>query len=264
VTFETSPANLPPVARPGAIWRESWTDAFMAIAQMPAVALTVFVILILIHAVSDWAFTEPGSRQFLLIAFGITIGKSLLVAPLLIAVHRYVLLGEVTPHYTFWPIARYLRFVGYAVVFEFLLELPLFDFPEFEPSKVSTLVIDQSLAIKLTIELIVSFALTFIALCMLILFPAIAVDARDTSWHAAIRQSMRYIWRLLFTVIAVTLSLAIGVLQLGLLLWAVFPNASTMLPPLASSMSTGAITVFSCALYAAMASRLYWSVQRSG
>jgi hypothetical protein len=48
--------------------------------------------------------------------------QGFLLAPLLIAVHRYVLLGEVRRYYSFRPIGRYLRFVGYAVIFEIMFE----------------------------------------------------------------------------------------------------------------------------------------------
>jgi hypothetical protein len=236
---------------------------------MPAVALTVLVFFILIDAVSNWvSITELSGWRPLLFFLGIDIGRSFVAAPLLIAIHRYVLLGDVTRRYTFLPIARYLRFVGYAVIFEVLLTIPLESIPLPEPGKVSSLATDQSLASNLATKVIVSFTLAFIALCialcMVVLFPAIAVEVRGASWQAAMRQSIRHIWRLLFTIIGVTLSLVIGALALGLSLWAAFPNMPAALPPLANSFLIGAMTVFSCAVYAAMASRLYWSVQRSG
>ena len=51
--------------------------------------------------------------------------QSLLLAPLAIAVHRYVLLGEVNNSYQLGPSnPRYLRFVGFGILISLMVGLP--------------------------------------------------------------------------------------------------------------------------------------------
>ena len=107
----------------------AWEDAFRAIGAMPLVAGTAFVIVILMALASFWIISDPYAlaESPWLPVYSIVTGvvQGLLLAPLAIAVHRYVLLGEATSRYPLDPFsARYVRFVGFAILIKILWSLP--------------------------------------------------------------------------------------------------------------------------------------------
>ena len=92
----------------------AWEDAFPAIGAMPLVAGTAFAIVILMALASFWIISDAYAlaASHWLPVYSIVSGvvQGLLLAPLAIAVHRYVLLGEATPRYPLDPFsARYVR-----------------------------------------------------------------------------------------------------------------------------------------------------------
>ena len=120
------PATKPLIIRTALL---AWRDAFRAIGAMPMVTGIAFAILILLSLVSVWIVPDPYALAkshwlpaFILVS---SIVSSLLLAPLAIVVHRYVLLGELTDRYPLDPFSpRYLRFVGFALLLKILWSLP--------------------------------------------------------------------------------------------------------------------------------------------
>jgi hypothetical protein len=116
------------------------------------------------------------------ISIGSGIVQAVLLAPLAIAVHRFVLLGERTNRYPLEPgSGRYLRFVGFSILITLLLEIP---------STVQNLVpgAKDSLAIAAGLGIVVlALVITVITIVVrrVILFPAIAIDAPGATWRNA-------------------------------------------------------------------------------
>ena len=120
------PATKPLIIQTGGL---AWRDSFRVIAAMPIVAGIAFTILILLSLVSVWIVPDPyalaTSHWLPVFTLVSSIVSSLLLAPLAIAVHRYVLLGELTNRYPLDPFsARYVRFVGFAMLSKLLWSLP--------------------------------------------------------------------------------------------------------------------------------------------
>jgi hypothetical protein len=194
------PATKPLIIRTALL---AWRDAFRAIGAMPMVTGIAFAILILLSLVSVWIVPDPYALAkghwlpaFILVS---SIVSSLLLAPLAIVVHRYVLLGELTDRYPLDPFsARYLRFVGFALLLKILWSLPS---------------ITQSYAGAQDspgIAGLVGFGGTvlFIAIVIVtvrraVLFPAIAIDAPGASWSNARRDTKGSSWRVAFIFVLV-------------------------------------------------------------
>jgi hypothetical protein len=97
---------------------------FRAIAVIPVVVGIAFVLSLVLSIAISAINTNPyaliGSPWLPIIAIGASIVQAVLLAPLAIAVHRFVLLGEKTNRYPLEPkSSRYLRFVGFAILIKF-------------------------------------------------------------------------------------------------------------------------------------------------
>ena len=96
---------------------------------MPTTCGIIFVLVLALSAantllVPQPAGTESGPAPFVA-GFITGIIQPFVIAPLAIAVHRYVLLGEVTAGYAIDPSSpRYLRFVSFAVLINVLMFVP--------------------------------------------------------------------------------------------------------------------------------------------
>jgi hypothetical protein len=235
---------------PGPIWFKSWADALAAIKQMPALILTASAALAAMEATVLLMFKPaPDSWESEVLGFANAIAQGFVIAPVLIAVHRFVLLREITPRYTFRPAGRYFRFAGYATVFEIILEAA-----QRAPAAVAQLPIPEGAGV-IVAAIIPFLILMFTAMCMVTLFPAIAIEAPGASWSEASRESIRHFWRLLFTLVATFL---FGVVPLFCVMFLL-----SILMPVLMIPFVILLPVFFSSVFAAMASRLYHEFRRS-
>ncbi len=238
----------------------AWKDAFRAIGAMPVVAGIAFVLVLVTSLASIVIMPNPyalvGSPWLPVVSIVSTIVQAVLLAPLAIAVHRFVLLGETTNRY---PLdlgsSRYQRFVGFAILVKVLWLIP---------SLIQTLIpgatANQALAAGLGI---VSFALVITVIIVVvrrvILFPAIAIDAPGATWSKARLDTKGSSWRVAFIFVLTTLPVLV---ISGPLYWFLLTPLTPQIPP-----STGSWLIFSvigsvvgvpalCA-FAAAASHIY-------
>jgi len=178
-----------------------YLDAYRTLRAMPQLALTVFligvahslVVLVLFSFYSPLVGRVPG-RHWMELAFNA--GWLFLLMPFVIAIHRFVLLEETTPHYTIDAHSpRLMRFFGSWVVLSVVAAVPL----------MWLLVMAQSLRLPETWIMIGAFigiAGVAIMLCLrlIILFPAIAVDAPGANWSNAYRDTRGHGWGIFLVV----------------------------------------------------------------
>ena len=104
---------------------------------------------------------------------GSSIVQAVLLAPLAIAVHRFVLLGETTSRYPLEPgSSRYLRFVGFAILVKILWLIPS-TIESLIPGAENNPAVMAGLGI---VVLALFIAVVIIVVRRVILFPAIAID----------------------------------------------------------------------------------------
>lgn len=184
----------------------AWGDAFNVIGAMPLVVGIAFAIMMAISLLSFALLptgyppeADPWVPVFTIL---FSILQALLLAPLAIVVHRYVLLGEVADRYPLDPSStRYMRFVSFAILVKLLGIIP----GSLE-SFISSPQQDPGLALSGGLAIFVLFiVVTVVVLRRAILFPAIAIDAPGASWSNARRDTKGSSWRVAFIFICAAL-----------------------------------------------------------
>ena len=233
----------------------AWGDAFRAVSTMPGLAGIVFAILLVLGGVNLLLMPDPlklaqTSMPFIQVVTLITtIVTSFLLAPLAIAVHRMVLLGETTDRYALDPPSpRYLRFVGFGILVTVLWSLP----------NALTSLSKGSETVS-TVMGVVSFVLVIViaivTLRRLILFPAIAVDAAGATWSNARNDTKGHSWRVLFIFICTLLPMTIVSMPLTFIL--LVPPRFGEAGKIVFAVLSPAIHIVGLCALAAMASHLY-------
>src|SRR6516162_5924277 len=247
----------PPVIKTAAI---AWRNAFRAIEVMPVVASIAFVLYLVmslaISAINANPYALAGSPWFPIISIGASIVQAVLLSPLAIAVHRFVLLGEEANRYPLEPKSgRYLRFVGFAILVKILWLIPntieslIPAAPDNNPALATGL---KFLAFVLVITVVI------VVVRRAILFPAIAIDAPGATWSKARLDTKGSSWRVAFVFILT----ALPVLVInGLLAWLWLlltpqaqPSAGSLL---FFSVIEAVIAIAALCAFAAAASHIY-------
>ncbi len=231
----------------------AWIDAFRVIAAMPLVAGVAFLILFLL-SFTLWIIPDPlvfvTSPWFPVYTVISSIVRGVLLAPLAIAVHRYVLLGELTDRYPLDPFnARYVRFAGFAVLVNLLWSLPGV-IGAYVPNVQQTPGIGASLEIVGTALFV---TIIIVVVRRVILFPAVAVDAPGATWSNARRDTKGSSWRVAFILFLVALPAVIVVVALFYFLGAGFAGANQLTFTLLRSL----IAVPTLCAFAAAASHIF-------
>jgi hypothetical protein len=217
-------------------------DVFQAVRAMPLLTAGVVVLLIL-QAMLELAASIFIPEQSLLGGGLVNIVYYLLITPFLIAVHRFIVLGEVTDKYRLdWRNRRYQLFFGWAFA---VLVLSLL------PDLVSKLPGDP--AVRLLLVLASYIVVFIIFIYSMILFPAIAVDAPGATLRHALADSRGHGWMIFAGFVVPFIPSAIIVALIVLAAFFELPLAGST-PVL---VLIGLIKMFWIMLAVAIASRLY-------
>ena len=194
----------------------AWEDASRAIGAMPLVMGIAFVIVLLLSFASFWIIADPNAlaASAWLPVYTIVTGivHGLLLAPLAIVMHRYVLLGEVTSRYPLDPFsARYVRFAGFAVLVKVLWSLPSIIQSFMRDAQENPGVVGLLGFVVLALFITV----VIVTVRRVILFPAIAIDAPGATWSNARHDTKGSSWRVAFIFVCAALPAII----LGFLLY---------------------------------------------
>jgi len=184
----------------------------------------------------------------------ILVGLCFLLTPFFLTVHRFLLLGEAATRYDFKPSSpRFILFFGWLAVSAFLMSFP---------SLLTALIEAKDLyyfdrpytGFDFAITMVVRIAVLVMVQYLLVLFPAVAVEAPGASWQNAISDTRNNIWFAL----AVT---ALPFIPIGLLAVAtasLLPFSAGSLTGLAAGLLwLGVTLLIASTLAAVIASRLY-------
>ncbi len=226
-----------------------------AIQAMPQLAVIAFL-LSLAYSIIDFVLNpvpapdtaEPTRIDPIVFVFSIV--WSFLMTPVLIALHRFILLGEVTAGYAIDPKnPRFLRFFGWSLALSLLLTVPAF---------LATAASDQMGGYGAAVLFALLVGCFFVILRATILFPAIAVDAPGATWSDAFTDTRGYVWRILAIGLVATLPLWLALIPIYILQELTRANASLFAPSsILLVMVTGLVSAATSALLVAVASRLY-------
>jgi hypothetical protein len=185
----------------------------------------------------------------------ILVGLCFLLTPFFLAVHRFLLLGEEATRYDFKPPSpRFQLFFGWLAVGVVLLSFPS-TLAAFAEAKGPVYYFGQlPLDVDSTMVRVARIVTWVVVTQLLVLFPAVAVDAPGAGWQNAFSDTRSRIW----FVLAVTI---LPFIPIGLLAVAVVPlfrfSPGSLTGMVAGLAWFGAMLLIASTLGAVIASRLY-------
>lgn len=224
----------------------AYADTRAALSAMPDMLL-VGLIASCIYAVADivlgWALDPGLSSGALVLGTLITLVWNFYLTPIFIAIHRFIVRGEITPRYELRPgEARFRSYFGWTAALTLASMLPALIGLRAGASVVAN-----------TLALILMIAFLVVSVRLLILFPAIALDAPGAHWQNALADSRGRFWRIFVLVLMTILPLLVG----GMLLSALVGSDSAL-----GKVVWSVIGFVAGMLSASVASRLYIALAR--
>jgi len=221
---------------------QGWRDAVAAREKMPTlfwVAIAVMIGLGLLHFLSGvWIFLP------LLSGVVFSIARGLALTPLAIAVHRFVLLGEVRDDYDFAPSdPRFQKFFMYVVALQILAVIPAI---------IAFLFAFVLPALFWIVHLVLLIGVAVVAVRTMILFPSIAVDSTGAEWRNAMADTEGRAWSVFLVLVCAIVPASV----VAIVVVALF-SASWLLSLLVQALVLPVITVMTVAALAAAVSRLF-------
>jgi hypothetical protein len=233
---------------------DGWRLGVRAIVRMPGLGATTFLILAACEMILELIGAPAGSDLSSGLIFVtdviveiVEVVKLFVVASALIAVHRFVVLGEVADRPVWRIPPGYGRFVGWLICLD-LLALPL------EALEAYLGPVDYSFVV-VSVSLLYLIFLAVVSLRLMLLFPGLALGAPSADWRGALSDSRGHAWKFL-GVQALTCA-PIFVVVLPFMMWFrhVRPPLDGML--FLTALGESASTLFWWYLSAVAASRLF-------
>lgn len=222
-------------------WRDT-TAVFRALTAQVWIVLPISVVIAFVQRLSPQS-EAPFATGPLLLGFVVGCVQAFLLTPYLIAVHRFIILGETATPYRLEPRAhRFQLFFLWSVVLSMFYWVPAFALGAL-PRTTGTMLVGSLLLLAIFVAAVI------VSTRLIILFPAIAVDAPGATWGNAMADTKGHFWRILLISMLATLPVLVGMIAVALLageaLWVV------------AAPLEGAMSVVLMTLAVAVASRLY-------
>lgn len=235
----------------------AWRDAFAALSAMPVAIGVAIAAVLALNAVSvpliPRGASESAGTGTEIVSIAIGLVQGFLLTPVAIAVHRFVLLGERAGSYLLEPRnPRFQRFFMFAVLIQLILSVPSV------LMGIATRMSGVGAAVTGLAVFVLFVMAAILSLRTVILFPAVAIDARGAEWGNALRDSKGHSWTLLFIVIAV--GIPIVVVYMPVFFWLWWPDGPDGLGTAVLVVLEALETVLATAAYAAVASRLFMAL----
>jgi hypothetical protein len=203
------------------IWKAAalvWCDTGHVLRKLPVLT---FVALLIVLALELVIFYIPAAVwrhvPMTLLFAGWFVAHPFLLTPYLIAVHRFIILGEATAIYRLVPTdKRFQRYFVWSLVPAAMIPaasvlIHLISFDMSLPSVISTIAAVVALAV-----------MAVVAARIITLFPAVAADAPDASLGRAIADTKGNTWRVFSIFLLAALPLAVaGIAVTGLAIFAI-------------------------------------------
>jgi hypothetical protein len=251
--------DMPPIGRAAA---QAWRDVGQVMKALPSVSLVTFAICAGLAIAQDTLMPDHQSRldaKAMLADFAVSLAQALLLTPYLIAVHRFIILGEATAHYTLsLGDPRFLRFFGWSVALAVLAAAPT----------LLAALLTSSVGARFLIMCIIIVIALVISIRTILLFPSTAVDSPGATLSDAMADSSGYAWRIVF----ISLLTMLPVIVIAIVVAIVLAMTRVLsdgprdlsLSAIASGILLGAFVFLVVTLAVVVASRLYqWLGRRT-
>jgi hypothetical protein len=225
---------------------QAWRDTVAAFRALATPALTVLAISIALALLQRVVAPAEKSLETgpLLAGFIIASAQAFLLTPYLIAIHRFIILGEAAPRYAIAASThRFQLFFLWSMALSMFYWVPAFVIAAFFAKTEALLLMATLLLLAFTVVALVA------TVRLIILFPAIAVDAPGATWTHAMADTQGRFWRILAISTLAALPALAGMIALLL----IGPNSWLLVV----AVSDGVMSVVLMTLAIAVASRLY-------
>ena len=225
----------------------AWRDVWRVAHAMPNL-LGVAAAIMLVSSILDVSVLRD-LLEFPPVALAVAGARAFFLTPLLIAVHRFILIDEITPRYALAPHEpRFLRFFGWSFA------LAALSISATVVEKLLLLIGLAPIVAPLGTPIILIGGL-FLTVRLIILFPAIAVEAPGATASNAFGDTKGYFWNIFIIVAVVTVPLILLLVPMIFLEWPLLgAQSSSKLIEVVDTTITGVIAY---PLYVAVASRLF-------
>lgn len=228
---------------------QAWRDIGAVFGALGTQALIAFAISIAIAFVQRFAAGTSTDKEFetglLLANFAIACAQAFLLTPYLIATHRFIILGETGARYELSPAShRFQLFFLWSIVLSMFYWVPAFVIASATSAKSPPLMVLGG-----TLLLASAVAALFLTVRLIIMFPAIAVEAAGATWTNALADTKGNFWRILFISMLATLPAFAGLIVLAL-------SGLAISSPI-TAVFEGVMSALLMTLAVAIASRLY-------
>ncbi len=219
----------------------AYGDLVRVVAAMPGL-VAIAMAIVIACAVPTAFLPRPTSVIDHVVDFGLDALQDFLLTPFFLAVHRYIILNEITRSYGLDPRdPRFLRFFAWSVAFTAVAAAIVAP----QDSTLSR----SMVATILLLDIVLFVLLTYMAARLTILFPAIAVDARGAAAANAFADAKGNVFRIF-------LAVALGYAPFLILSYMVVSPIAEEAPPAAVIVST-ALSAPGLPLIIAIASRIF-------
>jgi hypothetical protein len=194
-----------------------------------------------------------------IIRLAMLVGLCFLLTPFFLAVHRFVLLGEEPIRYDFKPSSpRFQMFFGWFAVCVVLASFPAILAALAETKGPVYYVGRPPAGLDPWISRTASTVAWLVLQQLIVLFPAVAVDAPGAGWQNAISDTRGHIWYALAVTILPFIPIGLlGLAGVSLLKTWAWATPGSRIGLVASLLWLGAILLIALTLLAAIATRLY-------
>ena len=223
----------------------AWRDALAARERMPNLFWTVLAALLILNLIGLGAGALSWfAGAIYAIVQGFVLLPLLVVTPLAIPVHRFILLGETNDNYAIdTQNPRFMRFFLISVALSAILTIP---------SLVSIALVFLAPILSGIVSALLGIIAAIISIRTVILFPSIAVDAPGADWRNSMADTKGHSWRVFFIFLVTFLPVAIAVVVLAFIFEHI-PAIGWIFIVAIQSVAD----IFLIAAAAALASRLY-------
>jgi hypothetical protein len=197
-------ATLPSVPKAVA---QAYRDLLHAIRALWKLAAIAFLILVANGIIQHVLRPEDGTERIgLLVGFLFGAAGQFLLMPYYLAVHRLIILDEVTHSYRLVPgEPGFQRFYWLSIAFDLLFLLPTILAPALSFARVRY---------QLAFTVIALFIVIHVFLRLIIIFPAFAIDSPGVTLKGAYAATRGRAWRILATILLAHLPLMLPLLAL--------------------------------------------------
>jgi hypothetical protein len=227
----------------------AWTDLAAAMRRHPRLSAIAVAACTAVSLATAYLNPEDDvSASAIARGAGLAVIEAFLITPVLLASHRFVILGETTQHYGRALTApRFWRFFLLSAAIVAMLFVPvLVTRWRLLPDEISSLAL-------------VAGILAFVAVSLLLslMFPAIAVDAPGTSIRNAVGDLWGNVWHIFWVGVIAMLPLLLATMAIGGIQAMIFDDLNALSLRIAFAPFEGAMSAATYVVLVLIASRFY-------